>query len=106
MSRLRLSSHQLKIETGRYAQNRIERNLRYCTICNSNEIEDEFHFVIMCPSYRELRKKFIKSYYYKKPSMLKFIELLQNKTFPVLLNLCKFIQQAFNVRSSLSIQNV
>ena len=35
MTRLRLSSHQLKIETGRYAQNRIERNLRYCTLCDS-----------------------------------------------------------------------
>lgn len=32
LSRLRLSSHKLRIETGRYAQNRIERNQRYCTI--------------------------------------------------------------------------
>ena len=72
----------------------------------NNDIEDEFHFVIICPNYHNLRKQFIKSYYHKRPSMLKFIELMQDKNYTVLLNLCKFIQQAFNLRNSLSIQNV
>ena len=44
MSRLRLSSHKLRVETGRYGQNRIARAERYCTMCNNTDIEDEFHF--------------------------------------------------------------
>ena len=99
MSRLRLSSHRLKIETGRYAQNRIERNLRYCTLCNSNNIEYEFHSVIICTCYN-----LIKPYYYNRPSMAKFIEHMQSKKYGVVLNMCKYIQQAFNVRNTLKIQ--
>ena len=79
MSRLRLSSHQLKIKTGSYSLNRIERNLRYCTLCNSNDIEDEFHFVIICSCYMNIRKHLIKSYYYKRPNIVKFIELMKTQ---------------------------
>ena len=45
--KLRLSSHPLRIETGRYGRARIERNQRQCILCNSG-IEDEYHFVIKC----------------------------------------------------------
>ena len=47
LSRLRLSAHQLRIETGRYAQNRIESILRLCTLCNKSDIGDVFHFVLV-----------------------------------------------------------
>ena len=55
LSRLRLSAHELRIETGRYAQNRIDRSFHLCTICNKSDIEDEFHFVLVCPSYNQIR---------------------------------------------------
>jgi hypothetical protein len=45
--RLRLSSHKLRFETGRYAPNRIDRNQRKCLLCNRNDIENEYHFVII-----------------------------------------------------------
>ena len=45
LSRLRLSSHSLRIETGRYGRARIERNQRLCVLCDS-DIDDEYHFVI------------------------------------------------------------
>ena len=35
LARLRLSSHQLLIETGRYSQNRTERAQRLWTLCRS-----------------------------------------------------------------------
>ena len=41
ISQLRLAAHQLRIVTGRYAQNRIDRSLRLCTLCNNSHIEDE-----------------------------------------------------------------
>ena len=74
LTRLRLSAHSLNVETGRY--NNIARNQRLCLNCDMHEIEDEFHFVLVCPKYSEIRKKRIKQYYYKRPSMWQLVELL------------------------------
>ena len=42
LKKLRISAHNLRVETGRYGRNRLERNERKCLICaNSNDIEDE-----------------------------------------------------------------
>ena len=41
LSQLRLSAHQLRVETGRYSQNRVDRALRLCTLCDRSDIEDE-----------------------------------------------------------------
>jgi hypothetical protein len=41
----------LRIETGRYGSNRIDINLRTCQLCNSVDIKDEYHFVLICPCY-------------------------------------------------------
>ena len=54
LTKLRLSNHSLLIETGRHS--RIERPLRFCTFCPSM-IEDELHFLIQCPTYKEMRDK-------------------------------------------------
>ena len=54
---LRLSSHKLNIEIGRH--NNIDRQDRKCIICNLNDIEDEFHFVLVCPDYINLRNAYI-----------------------------------------------
>ncbi len=40
----------LRIETGRYGAQRVERHLRYCTVCDMMDIEDEFHFVLKVPT--------------------------------------------------------
>ena len=50
---LRLSSHKLAIETGRYSG--IERQNRICEHCNNNFVESEYHFLLICPKYYELR---------------------------------------------------
>jgi hypothetical protein len=34
-------------QTSRYSRERVDRNLRYCLICNTNEAEDEFHVLHM-----------------------------------------------------------
>jgi hypothetical protein len=78
-ARLRLSSHKLRIETSRYGANRIHREERICQLCDSNEIEDEFHFICVCYSYSNIRSLYIKQYYYRRPSMFKLIELLSTE---------------------------
>ena len=76
-TRLRLSVHPLHIKTGRYARD-VARNQRYCLCCNSTDIEDEFHFICICPAFRNIRKKYIKTCYYKRPSMYKYLSLLHS----------------------------
>ena len=46
--RFRISSHQLRIETGRTRYENIPRNERICHFGTSNKIEDENHFLLDC----------------------------------------------------------
>ena len=59
LTQLRLSSHSLRIQTGRYGRNREERRERLCNVCNSGEIEDEFHFILKCKRYLIIRRRYI-----------------------------------------------
>ena len=56
MSKLRLSNHVLLIESGRHLK--LDQNLRVCPFC-PKEIEDEIHFLLFCPTYKELRTKLL-----------------------------------------------
>ena len=102
LTRLRLSSHQLHIETGRYAQNRIERAQRYCILCDGKDIEDEFHFVLICPIFKSLRTKYIKPFYHRRPSVMKFIQLMCLENENIVRNTSKYLHEAFALRQSLS----
>ena len=62
LTKLRLSVLPLRIQTGRYNRNNIPRNQRYCLCCQQDDLEDEFHFVCICPCFLELRKKYIKRF--------------------------------------------
>ncbi len=54
LTKFRISSHQLEIEKGRFQKLPIDD--RICKQCNSNQIEDERHFLLVCSSYAENRK--------------------------------------------------
>jgi len=99
-TKLRLSSHQLRVETGRYASNRTPHNERYCLICNSIDLEDKYHFLLICNmyTYTDIRRQYINKYYYENPSVLKLIELVQSKDATILNNLCKYVYEAFEKR--------
>ena len=47
-----------------------------CTLCSYSDIQDEFHITLCCVKFKSLREKYIKPYYYRKPSMQKFVELM------------------------------
>ena len=55
LTRLRCSTHKFMVEEGRYRG--IERNMRKCYLCSMNAVEDEYHFLLICPAYTDLRKK-------------------------------------------------
>ena len=52
LTRLRISSHRLPIETGRYERPIIPRNERYCKVCTTSgypkRIGDESHLLFQC----------------------------------------------------------
>jgi hypothetical protein len=56
LTRIRISSHSLHVQTGRFHRNRIVRNERYCLYCNLHDVEDEYHFILICPCYIDIRK--------------------------------------------------
>ena len=62
LTRLRISSHDLNIEIGRHCN--LPRNARICRQCNLGLPENEYHFVLTCPKYTDLRLRYIKRYYY------------------------------------------
>ena len=100
LSRLRLSSHSLRTETGWYGRAIAEREQRLCVLCDS-DIEDEYHFVIKCPVYNGIRIKYINNAYTRNPSVYKFIKLMTTEKEKELLNLSKFILGAFDSRKSI-----
>ena len=93
ITRLRISSHNLFIETFRRGRTRLPRSGRLGT-----DIEDEFHFIMLCKNYSDLREKFIpEKKIIQKPSMFKFIELLRSNNRSTLLNLGNSFHTHFNV---------
>ena len=95
--KLRVSSHCLLIETGRYKNIPLER--RVCPLCTL-AVEDEFHFFFECPYYSHLRTKFLKKYYYIRPSVFKLIQLLSTQNVKELCNLGKFIKESIELRNT------
>ena len=57
----------------------LEIDERICILSNKGKVEDEFHFMLICPHYITIRHQFVKSYYCVRPSMLKFIQLLNTQ---------------------------
>ena len=101
LTKLRLSSHELRIELDRYSRNRTPKELRYCILCNVNDVEDEYHFVLVCPAFTGLRKKYIEAYHYKNPNGFKFYELLKADKKNILYKLSKYLYEAFLLQKSL-----
>jgi hypothetical protein len=71
-----VSSHNLRIESGRHGSNMIDRHLRECVYCDKHDIEDEYYFTLVCTLYNDLMEKHISSYTKINPSMFKFLQLM------------------------------
>ena len=91
------TSHDLFIEKGRHLN--IERNQRTCNMCTGNMIENEFHFLLSCPAYSELRQKYMKRYYCTWPTIRKFTSLMTSNSKLQLLNTAKLLYFANKIRN-------
>ena len=85
-TRLRLSNHPLRIETGRYFGEL--RHERICKFCSLKEVESESHFLLFCtlydhlriPFYSELNKHFTSFNDFSDEQKLQVIMKPQNST--------------------------
>lgn len=55
MTAIRTGTNKLLIERGRWCKKTVLD--RVCNNCNLNQVENEVHFLILCPKYEDLRKK-------------------------------------------------
>ena len=95
-AKLRLSSHTLFVETGRHRQ--IPSQDRTCILCNIDDIEDEYHFILICPFYNTIRNTYIPRYFRTRPSMFKCVQLLNETSKQVLVKLSSFCLKAFKLK--------
>ncbi len=57
--RFRISSHNLRIETGRYTRLKTPENERKCLYCLTQAIETESHFLLNCDLYTSEREELL-----------------------------------------------
>lgn len=98
ITKYRISAHKLNIETGRY--HNIERQHRTC-VCNPSIVEDEYHFILICPLYTDLRQRLIKKYYYTRPSAYKLITLFNCTSIKQMRNFGKYLRLATDQRNNI-----
>ena len=60
LTKFRISNHQLAIELGRFKRPPQPVSERICPMCHLNVVEDEIHFVLICPLYNVLREPLLK----------------------------------------------
>ena len=84
---------------------KVPEHMRTCQCCNSNQIENEFHFLLMCNCYNAIRKIFMDDITSKYPS---FVSLDDHHKIIFLFNsidpfICRklgyFIYEAFELRN-------
>ncbi len=102
LARFRCFSHRLHIETGRYVNK--SKSDRLCLVCNEEHIEDEYHFVLICKSYQNLRYIYLPHKFYLKPTVHKFNMLMSTSNTAIIRQLAVYIFNAMKLRDSLFVQ--
>lgn len=90
MCKFRCSNHRLPVETGRW--HNIPRAERLCHRCGSDDIGDEFHYILTCNALNEERRKYLSSYYTSRANTIIFCKLMTSSNNLELEKLCKFIR--------------
>ena len=100
LTKLRLSSHRLQIEIDRHTSgdNRIPQEDRICPLCH-NGVEDEVHFLLKCPIYKNIRKH-IHGQLLDSPSLPDFEQAVHLLLQSDLRMLAKFVYEAFTTREN------
>ena len=76
----RVTSHTLEIKFGRFMGS--TRQDRICKVCNNNAVESEYHFLLCCPVYSNIRQTHLGKRFIRWPSIQKYNKTMasENKT--------------------------
>ena len=81
VTRMRLSSHNFLVERGRWIRPKMDIQDRICDHCKHlNALEDEYHCLVECPAFQEIRTSYLPKSLRFKPNMQKFIVELKMDT--------------------------
>ncbi len=59
LARFRCANHLLQIELGRQVKPvKVPVQQHYCKLCELGAVEDEDHFLLVCPAYQSVRERF------------------------------------------------
>ena len=96
-TKFRLSSYKFLIERARWHKTVIPYHERTCTLCNQHDIQDEYHVTLICKYFNDIREKYIKPYYYNRPSMIKCIELINTPNSKERFRIMLFFKNVFKL---------
>ena len=74
ISRMRLGSHNVMIEHGRWQRHKVEYPERMCEECRV--IEDEYHIIVECKRFHSFRKRLLPKFLIERPNMYKLITFI------------------------------
>ena len=92
--------HALLIEVGRHRGLQVEQRL--CKMCHLNLVEDEFHFLMICPAYDNLRAVLLSAANVMLlDPKIQFSTIMRSENTIVIRRLAQFIMDANKLRDSL-----
>ena len=99
LAKFRTGNHRFPCETLRWVN--IEQPDRKYLLCNTKDIGDEMHYLLLCPAFSEERRKHLKRYNFTRPNILKFKQPLNSQNLKELRILC-FDRNLIKVRHHLT----
>ena len=94
--KFRCGNSKLPVVVGKFEG--IDYSGRLCQFCNSESLGDEFHYIFQCCCFTKERNLLLKSYFRRRPSVIKMKELFETqnrKTLANLIRFCKIIMEKF-----------
>jgi len=80
----------------------VEREQRKSKFCNTNSIENEYHFLLVCLIYIELRRTYFRAYFCRWPTLNKIDQIMSSKNKIQVNMLTKFIYDALKSEIAVS----
>ena len=101
IAKFRIGNHDLAIETGRHEKLPVEKRLcKLCLSINKTFVEDEYHVLLKCEFYDELRNAYINPMQLP-VNLFTFVSILSTQDSNALVKLGSFVTNMFKLRKSL-----
>ena len=98
LAKFRVGNHDLEIEKGRYVKVPVDE--RFCKLCltlNENHIQDEYHVLLKCPFYEDLRKIYL-CFNNDPLNLHTFINIMYTQNQEEIVQLACFVSSMFKLR--------